>query len=1028
MSELSFTNPETARRLRDVVDRLATEAVRRERPGDRKGTVTAIDPDNRQCFVQFPGAPTSVPVVMGALQPRNIGQIVRCSVLATGDLVVVDVEGAGILTGETTDELPVPTGLLAAPGYGSVVLDWDDMPNITQYDVQVSNLSQTLVRTQRVQSSEAVFSGLDYETPYFATVRSVNYPGTAVSEYVSPSISFVTLGDPALTGGSSSDGNPPSASPQPTVRGGIGSIFAEWSPIENGTDTVVYEVHVSILSGFTPDSTTLFGETTSTFANIDALPNGVPLTNVTGSNIFVRLIAKDSDGAANVGAQGFAMPRRVETGDVGTINVDQIRDGSAPGNSPDPVVTGGYDTILVTWEHVVNADPLTYEVHMSTVTNFVPNINTLVTETPSTWAFITNETPQINPAEPVLSSATTYYVKLVAKDLDGVAPYSAASEGVTVAGLVDRLDATLWQNWRFDDGIGGVFTLKAFINEAKIVNGDITNLAVAHAQISRADIQALSVDTAQINTAAIIEAKIEDLAVTFAKIDTVDASSILAGTIGAEEIILAGGSSGIIRSDNWVDGTLGWIIRGDGTAQFNQLAVNTTLDVGGSDNTSFHVDVDGNMWLGSSTYAGAPWRVSNDGRMRIGFLGGNTAIYTDISGNMWAGQEALVGAPWILNPSGDFTATNVTLNGFGAIRTAVSGERVELPGTSAPGDILLYTGDLAESANHSITTSVVGSRPRLQMLGAEFGPAGGINRAFLDLWGRTNLLPSEAALSADIVSLTAGLATQRTLEWDGTQLDSTGALSVNFGFGGPSEILSVIQDLDIETSGIGADINIRTLSTASQIFFHTANAQRGVLDGNGTWFFGPSTIPAGANPVVGKIAHFEGAAGDADRTVSIRSNQATTTTPTRTLELQMATASDTIVPSNWHYLTFNGWNGTELAQVRGHGTNPGVVYDTAPSDARLKDHLAFDDETGYRMVEAVPMRRFAWLETGNEDYGTFAQDFMAAGDVCSVVSVGRGEPGDDDFRPHMLSREAQVPYLWGAVRYLIAELKALRGD
>jgi len=40
-----------------------------------------------------------------------------------------------------------------------------------------------------------------------------------------------------------------------------------------------------------------------------------------------------------------------------------------------------------------------------------------------------------------------------------------------------------------------------------------------------------------------------------------------------------------------------------------------TIDIGGSDSTSFHVDSNGNMWLGASTYAGAAskFRVSNAG-------------------------------------------------------------------------------------------------------------------------------------------------------------------------------------------------------------------------------------------------------------------------------------------------------------------------------------------------------------------------------------------------------------------------------
>jgi len=39
----------------------------------------------------------------------------------------------------------------------------------------------------------------------------------------------------------------------------------------------------------------------------------------------------------------------------------------------------------------------------------------------------------------------------------------------------------------------------------------------------------------------------------------------------------------------------------------------STIDIGGADATSFHVDVDGNMWLGASTFAAAPAKISNAG-------------------------------------------------------------------------------------------------------------------------------------------------------------------------------------------------------------------------------------------------------------------------------------------------------------------------------------------------------------------------------------------------------------------------------
>ena len=41
----------------------------------------------------------------------------------------------------------------------------------------------------------------------------------------------------------------------------------------------------------------------------------------------------------------------------------------------------------------------------------------------------------------------------------------------------------------------------------------------------------------------------------------------------------------------------------------------TTIDIGGSDATSFHVDINGNIWSGASTFAAAPFSVSSAGAM-----------------------------------------------------------------------------------------------------------------------------------------------------------------------------------------------------------------------------------------------------------------------------------------------------------------------------------------------------------------------------------------------------------------------------
>jgi hypothetical protein len=110
------------------------------------------------------------------------------------------------------------------------------------------------------------------------------------------------------------DGSPPSASPVPTVLGGVNSLFVSWAAVGNA-DLVTYEVHVSTSSGFTPSGATLAGETPGTLFVVRALP-GTTNPPVYGTTYYVKLIAKDKDGAAAAGTQGSGTPARVFTTDL----------------------------------------------------------------------------------------------------------------------------------------------------------------------------------------------------------------------------------------------------------------------------------------------------------------------------------------------------------------------------------------------------------------------------------------------------------------------------------------------------------------------------------------------------------------------------------------------------------------------------------------------------------------------------------------------------------------------------------------
>ena len=72
-------------------------------------------------------------------------------------------------------------------------------------------------------------------------------------------------------------------------------------------------------------------------------------------------------------------------------------------------------------------------------------------------------------------------------------------------------------------------------------------------------------------------AVIKDGTITAAKIGTLNADKITSGTIGAQTIAL-NGSSSILKSNNYVAGSAGWLIRGDGFAEFRNVTIRGSLN------------------------------------------------------------------------------------------------------------------------------------------------------------------------------------------------------------------------------------------------------------------------------------------------------------------------------------------------------------------------------------------------------------------------------------------------------------------
>lgn len=511
---------------RDIVRHLASQAVGQVRPLVEVGQVSRIDRDQRSCKVSLPGG-ASVTAFFGALQPRSVGQSVHVQ-HRNGRYWVVDVIGGTLLTGSPSEFLVPPDGI-SVSGIGlSLKLTWRSVDVADRYELQVSLdpafTEGNVVGTFQTLSSAYTVQNLNRAITYYIRVRSVG-GGDTVSEWSDPLSGTVPGLSDLLT-----DGFAPEDSPQPELTPGIGFLMAEWTAQPNG-DLVTYEVHASTLSGFTPVNNTLLGETTGTHYAINHLADGSKLPS--DSETFVRLVAKDGDGKAGPGAQGFGRPSK-----FGDVKFSDLGDGFVPSASPSSVrVTSGLGYLFVTWSGVANDDFTEYEVHLSKVDNFLPTRSTLVTVTPGLFFFAREEAP--GDGSGPLSYDSTYYVRVWARDADGVAPTASQQVSATTqrTASTDLAEGAVGAIHIQELAVQRGMIADAAIGSAQIQDASITSAKVGAAAINAAHIQQASIETAMIKDASISTAKIGNAAITDAKVANLSADKINGGTITGINIV-----------------------------------------------------------------------------------------------------------------------------------------------------------------------------------------------------------------------------------------------------------------------------------------------------------------------------------------------------------------------------------------------------------------------------------------------------------------------------------------------------------
>ncbi len=139
----------------------------------------------------------------------------------------------------------------------------------------------------------------------------------------------------------------------------------------------------------------------------------------------------------------------------------------------------------------------------------------------------------------------------------------------------------------------------------------------------------------------------------------VTADNIIGGTITAEELIIGGGTNGILRSQNYVPATDGWALFGDGSLDLNSLTLRgdlsstnwdgtdpanlATIDSGATD--GFYLDSS----VGAAQYTGDM------------FIGGPGGDYLFLDATNWG---STTGIKWFRNSTevGRIYATDATFN------------------------------------------------------------------------------------------------------------------------------------------------------------------------------------------------------------------------------------------------------------------------------------------------------------------------------------------------------------------------------
>ena len=349
--------------------------------------ISKLKPDNissplvnngeRAQYTINPGQASNYRLLVGVDYKELSGSIVN---FEAGHIYNFDFNGSISLVRDTELKLVNVNGIAipqppAAPivitSNESLALRWSAVESATAYEIWMSTVNDSVTAskygTDIAASLTATISNLNNGTTYYIWLKAKNILGTS-------GFSPVATGIP-----SASTVKPPVPQTAPTIIAGNGQLTINWQAV---ADADVYEIWAGTTNN-AQTATKQGGDVSGLSAVITGLNNG--------TNYYVWVKAKNTIGVSGFSPSATGKPLGI------------------PGM---PTLNSGPGQLLVTWTAVDGAEQ--YEVYYGT-------------DSPITLAATTTETT-VTISE--LAVSTTYYVRLRAKNANGVSDYGPNASGV----------------------------------------------------------------------------------------------------------------------------------------------------------------------------------------------------------------------------------------------------------------------------------------------------------------------------------------------------------------------------------------------------------------------------------------------------------------------------------------------------------------------------------------------------------------------------------------------------------------------